>query len=87
MKLKSIFNRMIFYSPKAHINSLWKEIFKLSFKIGSLKGVWYPYGDTLRKDRYEIEREKKRKIINALLDYYFDDEKDKEYIEENKAKK
>jgi len=83
-----------FYSPKARINRLWEEVFKISYKIGEQKRKqeysnfvrvgWGPF--SMVADESVIE--KKEKMINALLDYYFNpnNEEDKEYIEQNRAK-
>ena len=71
-----------FYSPKARIKRLWEEVFKISFRIGeqTKKGE-----SPIPEDVNAVN--KKKRLINALLDYYFnpENEEDKEYIEQNKA--
>jgi hypothetical protein len=78
---------MALYSPRAHIASLWREAFALSFKVGLAKGFSRSDSDFNKKEQYEIARSKKYKLINALLDYYFDPEKDKKYVQENRVTK
>lgn len=73
----------ILFSPKAQIKELWKQIFKLSYKIGELRKK-NPEFDPLSEWLYTEESNKHGKMINALLEYHFDPENDKEYIEENR---
>lgn len=61
-----------YYSPKARIKKLYREISKLKLLSPS---------DSLI---VLTEANKKGKMINALIDYYFDPVEDKEYIENKK---
>lgn len=69
------------FSPQARIRILWKEIFKIDTKIGEMKnnGGYNPMIGLC-----EDIILKKKKMINALLDYYFNPEEDEEYIKENR---
>ena len=70
-----------FYSPKAMIKKLWKEIFKLTqFKVDDKKDSVMAY--IVNKSPDEAI-EKRKKMINALFGY-LDHEKDKEFIEQHK---
>lgn len=71
------------YSPKAQIKRLWKEIYKISFQIGKSKKIFENDYDPFAAECKKII-DKKEKMINALLEYYFDPENDTEYIQENK---
>lgn len=77
---------MFFYSPKNHIKELWEEIYDFMFKIREweIKTHDIPYFS----DSFGLQSkiEKRKKLINALIDYYFDPEEDedKEYIQENR---
>ena len=73
----------VFYSPKARVRSLWAEIFKLAYKVAEQKKQFTDIPDPLA-DAYEKIINKKKLMINALLEYYFDPEENQEYIEENK---
>jgi len=71
-----------FYSPKAQIKKLWGEIFNISFKIAEQKKLNYDSNPLV--NIYENVINKKKAMINALLDYYFNTEEDEEYVKENK---
>ena len=75
----------LFYSPKAEIRQLWKQIYKISEKISEDTKKNPPF----EKDWVHIlkpEVEKRKKLINALLECYFDpqNESDTEFIRLNK---
>lgn len=73
----------LLYSPKARIKRLWKEIFTIAYKIGDIrKRFGENYNDPLT-GAYERINDKKKKMIKAILEYYFDPEEDEEYIREN----
>ena len=85
-----IFERLnlniLFYSPKSHIKQLWKEILELT---KSKKGFddKNDAGYRLISSRFDKPIANRKNLINALLDYYFDpekNEKDEEYIRENR---
>jgi hypothetical protein len=71
------------YSPKARIERLWKEIFAITTKIVEQEKRFGKIYNPL-VNLYEKENLKKKKMINALLEYYFKPEEDEEYIRENK---
>ena len=73
---------MLFYSPKAHIKELWEEIFEMTRVITKFKDS----GDSVLTfcTGYENKIEKNKKLINALLEHYFDLEEDEEFIHDNK---
>ena len=71
------------YSPKARIRRLWNEIFVISHETGKHSSE-DSVADSLIKESFEKAIQKKEKMINSLLDYYFDPEEDRGYIEENK---
>jgi len=73
----------VFYSPKARIKRLWKEIFTIAHKIGKYNSE-DSVADSVVKEPYERVIQKKKKMISSLLDYYFNPEEDQEYIEENR---
>ena len=74
----------VFYSPKAQIKRLWKEVFVLTHKMSKYNSS-NSFVDSIVKDPYEKVIHKKKQMINALLDYHFDLEEDQEYIEENRS--
>lgn len=83
----SLFICEIFYTPKSRIRRLWNEIFKIEkLKAENIKKSGDPVLFNFILSHYELPIEKKKKMINALLDYYFDPEVDAEYIEENRPK-
>ncbi len=76
----------IFYSREAQVRRILKSMYNLPIKFSRFKR---DYG----KESYNefniacIEQlEGRYKFINALLDYRFDPEVDKGYIQENKTK-
>lgn len=88
---------IFWYSPKAQIKRLWKQIHQITFALEKDKkehpdiiwGIcrlvrvgWWIF--SYIADESVIE--KKGKMINALLDYYFNQEEDAEFIEQNKYK-
>ena len=70
------------YSPKAYIRRLWKEVFVILRRSNDHMKNYNDNG--FLEGVYEKELQKRYKIINALLDYYFDPEEDSEYIEDNR---
>lgn len=73
-----------YFSPKARIQRLWKEVFKLTYELAEIRkkadGMTLyhfnvSYGKAIRK-RYSL--------INGILDYYFDPEEDESYIKEHR---
>ncbi|KKS91487.1 MAG: hypothetical protein UV65_C0005G0019 [Parcubacteria group bacterium GW2011_GWF2_43_11] len=74
-----------FYSPKARIERLWKEIFRITFRKKEQEKISRDICNPLVEE-YEKMIRKRYKMINSLLDYYFDPEEDQEYIEENRPK-
>lgn len=77
------------YSAKAQIKRYWKEIFEITVIIAKIRNAGKDlegnevYPIDLSEFEYQIKNRKK--IINALLDCYFDLEEDQEYVEENRA--
>lgn len=66
------------YSPKAQVKRLWKKIYKLNqFKIdcGDDSARDFLVNDSVYSN---ISNQKKK--INILLNYYFDPEKDEDFI-------
>lgn len=70
------------YSPKAQIKQQWKAIqrlggAKIDFKEDSVASyiVNSPYDEAILK---------RKKVINSLLDIYFDPGKDEDYIKQNR---
>lgn len=78
-----MFVHEFFYSPKAHIRRLWKEIFVIEHEISKYNSN-DSVVDSLIKDPYEKALHRKERMINALLDYHFDPEEDQEFIEYNR---
>jgi len=74
---------LYFYSPKARIERLWEEVLKIAFKKKEQEKITGDVHDLLAGEYEKIIR-KKHKMINALLDYYFNPKEDGEYIEENR---
>jgi hypothetical protein len=75
--------RELFYSPRARVKKLWKGISRLSREVGE-QNKRFPDVPNPMVDVYEKIIYKKKRMINALLDYHFDPEEDQEYIEENR---
>lgn len=75
--------REYFYSPKARVKRLWKEIYIISYKINKWRTTDSVL-NSLTLEPYENAIRRKKKMVNALLDYYFDPEEDREYLEENR---
>ena len=73
----------VFYSPKAQIKRLWKEVFVLTHRMSKYNSD-DSFVDSIAKDPYEKVIHKKKQMINALLNYHFDPEEDQEYIKENR---
>ena len=69
-----------FYSPNAQIKRLRKEILELTSKIIWLKKEPPNISDVTTPIIYEYEKkiQKKKKLINELIDYYFDSEEDQD---------
>lgn len=74
----------LWFSPKAMIEKLWKEVFKFSHEIGKLKKLNEEVGWRINIGAWQKQIDKREKLINALLEYYFDPEEDEEYISENR---
>lgn len=71
----------IFYSPKAQIRILLRQMFNIPIKLARIKSK---FGD---ENNYLYDNCKKAldiryKVIVALIDYYFDPEEDTEYIKD-----
>lgn len=72
-----------FYSPKAQIKRLWKEVFIIEHEISKYNSE-DSVADSFIKAPYENAIRRKKKMINALLNYCFNPEEDREYLEENR---
>jgi hypothetical protein len=75
----------IFYSPKARIRIIWRQIYRIPIKMARAKRQMPDearHFDEMSKQALDI----RYRVINALLEYHFDPEEDKEYIQENKNK-
>ncbi|MCU0680139.1 MAG: hypothetical protein MUF50_02425 [Planctomycetes bacterium] len=84
--ITSSFFKKYVCSPRARVEKLWKEIFSIAQimdkeKNNSAKSFLYI--------SYQYGINEKYKMINALLDYYFNpkNEDDRSYIQENKPPK
>lgn len=75
----------LFFSPKARVRRLFKEIYKIPIKLARLKRSRLDLTSDISQ-KCEIELNSRYKMINALLEYNFDSEIDKEYIKEMKEK-
>lgn len=71
----------IFYSPKGHINQLWKEIYKFSATLNQYERCNIGENVGLAKIKHEIE--KRENLISALITCYLDSENNKDYINEH----
>lgn len=82
----------LFYGPKARVKRLWNEMFKYAYEIGKYKkeskdanhGVYDQFVSIL-----ESKSNKTGKLINAILEYEYQDEnneEEKEYVADNKYK-
>lgn len=72
----------LFYSPKAQIKRLWKEVFALTKELAKYNGK-DSVADSVVREPYEKAIRKKKEMIRVLLDYHFDPEEDQEYIQKN----
>lgn len=70
-------------SPRAMVNNLWKEIFKFSEKIAVQKKLHGNTPDSL-VDILEVMIKERKEMINALLNYYFKQEDDADFIRLNR---
>lgn len=71
------------YSPKAQIKRILKQMYKLPIKFSRMKRKYDQ--PEIKINSACIEQLKSRnKFINALLDYYFEPEEEKEYIQEKR---
>ena len=73
-----------YYTPKAQIKRLWKRIHRIT---ASLPKSYFDTDSSIPSYVYSPWLEKRNqigKVINSLLDYYFDKEEDKEYIKNNR---
>jgi len=73
------------YSPRARIRRLWKQIYRIPIKMERAKKDFPDRADHF-SERCQKALRIRYNMINALLDYHFDPEEDKEYIKENKDK-
>jgi len=73
-----------FFSPKATIKRLWKDILSIAMKISEMKKESTEDYNPLVLE-YENIIAKKEKLIKNLIEYYLDPEEDEEFIEEYKA--
>ena len=71
----------LFYSPRAQVRRLSKQMFNIPIKLARAKKK-FDDKDNYFYDACKKALESRYKIIIALLDFYFDPEEDKEYIEE-----
>jgi hypothetical protein len=73
----------ILYSPKARIRIILRQINRMPLKVAKAKRKM-PDEAKRFDEAQEIALNKRHKMLDALLSYYFDPEKDKEYIDEVK---
>lgn len=73
----------LFYSPRAQIRRLLKQMFNIPIKLARAKRDLGDEDNYLR-NTCKKALEARYKIIIALLDFYFHPEEDREYIEEKK---
>lgn len=71
---------MLFYSPKAHIRKLWKEIFAMEMKR---KKLGYYDSNSPLSFLFDKEIFDRKNLIKSLISCYFDPEEDEEFIHEN----
>jgi hypothetical protein len=70
------------YSPKAQVKRLWKQIHKLNqFIIDSGDDSVRDY--LINDSTHKAIADHKKKI-NILLDYYFNEEEDQEFVKNNR---
>ena len=74
-----------YYSPKAQIKKLQKEIIQLIAKKEPLKDTPKWVSEDTYESFYKEAISCRKKLIDALLEYYFDPVADEEYIRENKS--
>ena len=70
------------YTPKNQVKRLWKRILSLTKKLRDLTES-YPKDREYFADIYNEEINRAKKLIKAILDYYFDPEGDREFIEKH----
>lgn len=72
------------FTPKNLIKGLWKELNSLQSKARNLSRE-DPANDTIGYGNHlNAEIDKRARLINALLDYFFDPEEDEQYISDNR---
>jgi hypothetical protein len=71
-----------FYSPKARIKSLWKRILEIAEIEEKIKS-----NDLLLNLPFTHLRKKPGSHINSIIECELDEEKDVDFIEENKYRK
>jgi hypothetical protein len=79
-----IFAYNIFFSREAQVRRILKQMYNLPIKFSRLIRKWGSDKDGVFSSACIEQLESKYKFINALLDYRFDSEADKEYIREKK---
>ena len=73
-----------YFSPRACVKRLWKEVFKLTYDLAEIR-------KKLQTDMHQFNISygkaiyKRKVLINAILDNYFDSEEDAEFIREHRA--
>lgn len=75
-----------YYSPRAEIKRLLRQMYKIPIKCAKAR-ISSKDNENFYYNTAKTALTKRNKIINDLLsvDYYFDPEKDKKYIEEKKS--
>ncbi|OGL65540.1 hypothetical protein A3B21_01590 [Candidatus Uhrbacteria bacterium RIFCSPLOWO2_01_FULL_47_24] len=71
----------VFYSPKGRIRQLRRAIYRIPIKIARLKRKM-PDEAKHFDEMCEKALNARYKMINALLDFHFDPDEDREYIKE-----
>ncbi len=79
-----IFVYNIFYSREAQVRRILKQMYNLPIKFSRLIRKWGDDKDDVFSSACIEQLEVRYRFINALLDYRFDSETDKEYIQDKK---
>ena len=74
----------VFYSREAQVKRLLKGMYKLPIKFSRRKRDFGGKKDDIFNTTCIDQLEERYKFVNALLDYRFDPEIDKEYIQEKR---
>ncbi len=74
----------IFYSPRARVRILLRQMFNIPIKLARERRK-LDYKENYLQSICEEALQLRYKLLMSLLNFYFDAENDKEYIEEKKG--